>query len=105
MTTPNPASMPPARPTPPDRAPVPEKRAEWHARRRHQARWYPSGARHGSSTEVTVTVGGSVRRPFIRLSIDGVGSVTFKPGAAFALAAHLARTSNSARDASKKAPR
>lgn len=77
--------------------------AEWHVRRLHQGRWYPTGARHGSSKGVTVTISGSPRRPLVRLSIDGVGSVTFKPGAAFALAVHLARTADDARDTSREA--
>lgn len=101
--TPDPSSMPRTRQSPPERDPLPEQRPPWQSRRLHRGRWYPTGARHGSSKDVTVTVGGSVRRPFIRLSIDGVGSVTFRPGAAFALAAHLVRTADGARDASREA--
>lgn len=106
MTTPNPAGMPRSLPTPAPRGPEsphtprdpePASQAPWHLRRLHSARWRPTGATVSTAAVVAVTVAGSVRRPLVRVTVDGLGSLTFQPGGAFALATHLMRAADAAR--------
>lgn len=101
MSIPDPSAMPPTRPEPPRRKPVRVPRAPWSERHRHGARWFPSGEAAGTPTAVAVSINLDARRPYVRLTIDGVGSLTFRPGRAFSLAAHLARAADDARDANR----